>query len=85
MDLQRMRAEMIGWLERHGGSADMVASFTGHWNLALQDRTGPPEGPCPACFREGRLAFVEVLSIEGPLSRAQCMECGSRYLWSGQA
>jgi len=83
MDRKSMRAELIGWLMRHGASAEMLASFTAHWDTPSTEAGSPqPEGPCPACFREGRVAIVELLSSEGGWCRAQCMDCGGRYLWS---
>ena len=82
MNAQSMSAEMIAWLERHGGSEDLLASFIDHWIVAVRTHADQPEGPCPACFREGRLAIAELIAAEGGWSRAQCIDCGCRFLWS---
>lgn len=82
MNMQSMRIEMLDWLTLRGASAEDLARFAGHWDEAMQRTPSQPEGPCPTCFAKGNLAIVEMLSTDSGLSRAQCIDCGCRFIWS---
>lgn len=84
MDIQSMRTEMQDWLKVRGASATVLESYAEHWNEAVRGAPSPPEGPCPSCFQNGSLAIAESLDGDGVMSRAQCIDCGVRFLWTSR-